>query len=176
MLLDEELLEREKKDFEPDKYDRALTIENMLTVYRMLRENYEYNVDYETSGRFFVGEMEARRRNSTSSLDEIVLWLYKVLALYGQSYARPLLSLAVLIVFFAFWRGLWTELLLFFQGITSPSSVLINTRGIIFESVAVSLQLKGTSWLDVMQRGFSFLLFVLLSISLRRRFERRFRH
>ncbi len=168
MLCDEELFERKKSDLEPYKADRDLTIENVLTVYRMLRENYEYNVDYETAGKFFVGEMEARRRNASSHPDKIILWLYKTLTLYGQSYTRPLYSLLGLIALFTFLRAL----ILFFQGMASITIML----DLILESFAVSLQLKGTEGIDVIQRILSLPLLALFGLALRRRFERRFRH
>ncbi|WP_287583748.1 pentapeptide repeat-containing protein [Candidatus Borrarchaeum sp.] len=167
-LIDDELLERTKNGIEPHKDDQDLTIENVLTVYRMLRENYEYNVNYETAGRFFVGEMEARRRNSDSHSEKIILGLYKLLSLYGQSYNRPLYVLFGLIAWFAFLRGL----ILFFQGI-GPLDVALE---VILESFAVSLQIKGTEGIDIIQRILSIPLLVLFGLALRRRFERRFRH
>ena len=182
MLLDDNLFERKKKDIEPNEEDEDdvvhsldifdLTIENVLTLYRMLRENYEYNVDYETAGKFFVGEMEARRRNFNSISEKTILELYKILALYGQSYTRPLAFLLILIISFAFWRGLLGGMILFFQGMVSID-IVVN---IILESFAVSLQLKGTKGIDIIQRILSIPLLVLFGLALRRRFERRFRH
>ena len=41
--------------------DQDITLENVLSVYRYLRENYDYYLKYEGSGKFFIGEMETKR-------------------------------------------------------------------------------------------------------------------
>jgi len=41
--------------------DGSLTFENVLAVYRGLRDNYDYYLKYEESGRFFINEMRLRR-------------------------------------------------------------------------------------------------------------------
>lgn len=188
-LLDEVLFERKKNSIhseeeEEEEKDRDLIIGNVLTVYRMLRDNYEYHVDYENAGRFFVGEMDARKRDSNFFLEIIVLESYKYLSMYGQSYARPLFALIVLILFFHFLVGLVTNVLALFQdmpiniisGIKDSFIATLSPEN-LFNSLAISFQLQEeTEGVYVIQRILSILLLVLFGLALRRRFERRFRH
>ncbi len=148
---------------------RDVTLDNVLIVYLMLRENFEYYVDYDTAGKFFVGEMETRRRTSSSRPDKFILCLYKTLALYGQSYIRPLLFLIGLIMGFSLLR---IGLNLFLQDMLSGNIVADS----IWKSVAVSSQFRGIEWVDILQWILSIPLLVLFGLALRRRFERRFRH
>ena len=38
-----------------------MDFENLLTIYRNLRDNYEYNMKYEEAGQFFIREMNLKR-------------------------------------------------------------------------------------------------------------------
>jgi len=60
-----EKLDEKEKSEEIRKYANRytdLTEDNILSVYRALRENYDYHLKYEESGKFFVREMELRKR------------------------------------------------------------------------------------------------------------------
>lgn len=168
LLCDEWLFKLKNSGIET-KYSEDLTTGNILAIYRMLRENFEYNVDYEDAGRFFVGEMDVKRQNTDSRADKFILLLYKILSLYGQSYVRPLLFLVVLIIGFSFLR---VGLDLFLPAILSNNNFLTS----LWRSVAVSSQFRGTEPVDILQWILSIPLLVLFGLALRRRFERRFRH
>lgn len=67
----------------------------MASIYRQLRSNLEGRKNRAASGNFYVGEMEARladawanRRVSEAS----VLWLYRLVSMYGQRIWRPLVA------------------------------------------------------------------------------------
>jgi ribosomal protein L29 len=49
------------KIFKKVEEDGGLTFENVLAVYRGLRDNYDYYLKYEESGKFFINEMMLRR-------------------------------------------------------------------------------------------------------------------
>lgn len=68
-------------------------------LYRELKQNYEDRRDYERAGDFHYGEKEMRRKNPKTSLGlRILLTLYWLVSGYGERYARPLISAAVLVV------------------------------------------------------------------------------
>jgi len=93
--------------------DADLTLDNVLSVLRGLRENYDYYLKYEGSGKFFVEEMDLKRklafkrrnRSIFSSLasfaESLILLFYRWLCLYGESVARPIIWIPVIILTFA---------------------------------------------------------------------------
>jgi hypothetical protein len=179
---------------ELDKEEYSLR--NILTIYRRLRENYEYNVDYETSGEFFIKEMELKRYASKPdkadlfnailnalkfkrirhSLEEgtisnyLFLTLYKWLANYGESYLRPILAMLITIIIFGLINAIS-------NGLNS-----LNFKHIWYaleDSVKTFFQmkeLKDITMMQVAERAISPTLLGLLFLALRRKFERRFRH
>lgn len=79
-------------------------------IYRQLKQNYENRRDFERAGHFHVGEKEMRLRNTETRVDlRVLLSLYKLLAMYGESYRQPLL----------WFLGLWlyTSLLVLVGGL-----------------------------------------------------------
>jgi len=159
---------------ELDKEEYSLR--NVLTVYRRLRENYEYNVDYETSGEFFIKEMELKRYASKLGIEEKSIWdylfltLYKWLANYGESYLRPILAMLITIIIFGLINAIS-------NGLNS-----LNFKHIwhsLEDSVKTFFQmkeLKDITMMQVAERAISPTLLGLLFLALRRKFERRFRH
>jgi len=149
------------------------TLRNVLTVYRRLRENYDYNVDYETSGAFFIKEMELKRYASKLGIEEKSIWnylfltLYKWLANYGESYLRPILAMLITIIIF----GLIDAILngLNFKHIWHSLEDSVKT---FFQMK----ELKDITMMQVAERAISPSLLGLLFLALRRKFERRFRH
>jgi len=109
-----------KKIEEKSSEDRRVRLGGVLSVYRNLRENYEYRRRYDEAGKFFVREMEIKRnyrevKSKTSSGYEIkkngrvrrnILSLtgwYHLLSNYGESLWRPTLAgivIALLATFF----------------------------------------------------------------------------
>lgn len=55
-IYDERILEGQEEGYEP-----ASSLESIITEYRNLRENYEYNLRYKEAGQFFIREMELGR-------------------------------------------------------------------------------------------------------------------
>lgn len=96
MILDERILENNR---EPE-----LQLESVKDTYRNLRDNYEFQSRYDVSGEFFVREMELKRKYSTNPKGSefktsqknvftrviSILYLYNLIAQYGQSYFRPI--------------------------------------------------------------------------------------
>jgi len=70
-------------------------------VYKRLRMNYEENLNYAEAGDFHIGEMEMRRKGEKNPFNKGIIWLYKLLSNYGESYWRPLLCwiLPILLLF-----------------------------------------------------------------------------
>jgi hypothetical protein len=86
----------------------------IITIYRNLRENYEYSLRYEEADKFFKREMEIKRlyrekilekantytytiiRNGRFRRNFSLTGLYYHISEYGQNYKRP----ALLAVFF----------------------------------------------------------------------------
>jgi hypothetical protein len=77
----------------------------IITIYRNLRENYEYWLRYEKADRFFISEMEVRRnyrekirdggkrylikQNGRVRRNLSLTGLYRIFLNYGQDYIRP---------------------------------------------------------------------------------------
>ena len=88
------------------KFDYPL----IAQLYKRLRANYEENLNYAQAGDFHIGEMEMYRKGKGEPIDRGITWLYKVLSNYGESYRRPLVWIALLLLLF--------PLLYMFAGIT----------------------------------------------------------
>jgi hypothetical protein len=59
-------------------------------LYRQLRQNLEVNRQEAEAGHFYIGQMEMRRRDpSYPPLYRLMVSIYRVLAMYGESYLRP---------------------------------------------------------------------------------------
>jgi len=162
----------------------CLTLDNVLSVIRMLRENFDYCMKYEESGRLFIKEMDLKRdyllkggaekRRFADKISRYVEWfaysLYRIMGLYGESIARPIFWIPVIIILFGILRGLsspplFNELYL--------SSLM---RG-IQESLEAFMQLRWDgSFLTLIERVISALNLGVLYISLHRKLERRIRH
>jgi len=99
-------------------YSERISLESIRTVYRNLRENYEYRLRYDEAGEFFKREMELKRRylevtsGSTSKVKRnswfrrhfSLTGLYYHLSRYGEDLVRPTIT-GVVIVFLStlFW-------------------------------------------------------------------------
>jgi len=172
----EKLDEKEKLE-EIHRYlsaDDDLTEDNILSVYRALRENYDYHLKYEESGRFFVNEMELKKR-SAGRVEKIVLEFYKWLCHYGESYECALFWMGLTILIFFALRVV-SNLDLFFTE-QDPFLIFIALIEYFLISIATFLQLNpDSSLLTVAERLISIPILGSLYISLRRKLERRVRH
>jgi hypothetical protein len=59
-IIEEEWL-KNKAEGKKGNYPQDITLELVLSVYRNLRENYEFRLRYDDAGRFFIKEMELKR-------------------------------------------------------------------------------------------------------------------
>jgi hypothetical protein len=110
-VTDEEMLGK-RKVTDPEKVYRSLG--SVMAVYRNLRENYEFRLRYDEAGKFFMREMELKRkykenekkntfgRSNGSSSTAVTIsrngWLRRNMSLtglyyhfsnYGESIAKP---------------------------------------------------------------------------------------
>lgn len=79
-------------------------------TYRQLRSNFESNRQAAEAGDFYIGQMEMRRKDKTSPRLQrwFLLPAYRVLAMYGESYVRPVIFYFTLSLLFApvyLWGG-----------------------------------------------------------------------
>ena len=97
---------------------RNASLESVIAVYRNLRENYEYRLRFDAAGRFFIKEMELKRKyKEVFVLKGFTIqksnWfirnfslngLYYHLAMYGESLLRPtILSILVVLISTFYW-------------------------------------------------------------------------
>jgi hypothetical protein len=67
-------------------------------LYRQLRLNYESNRQEAEAGDFYIGQMEMRRQDKSYSLFyRLLLSIYRVTGMYGESYIRPLIWYAFIL-------------------------------------------------------------------------------
>jgi hypothetical protein len=169
---------------------RDLTLDNVLAVYRGLRDNYDYYLRYEESGRFFINEMRLRRvvgkryggeklhglggvkLKLSDFVERGVMWAYEMLSLYGESYTRPILWTILLIVLSSLIRPLW----LWMQNpgwMPELDFILKQVK----TSILVFFQLQwDTKTLTIVERLLSIPILGTLILALRRKLERRMRH
>jgi len=182
--------EKRNKIFKGVKVDDDLTLDNVLAVYRGLRDNYDYHLKYEESGKFFINEMRLRRiigrrhiveklyglRGLKMKLSDIiekaVMWAYEMLALYGESYTRPILWAIILIVLSSLIRPAW----LWMQNPSWMPEVDFILKQ-VKTSILVFFQLQwDTKTLTIVERLLSIPILGTLILALRRKLERRMRH
>jgi hypothetical protein len=93
------------------KKEDVISVGGIRTIYRNLRENYEYSLRFEDADKFFEKEMEVKRNYSEKTIGKIsrfkkngrlkrhlsLTGLYYHLSEYGKNYKRPLV-LAIIII------------------------------------------------------------------------------
>lgn len=169
----------------------------VLTTYRTLRENYEFRLMYEEAGKFFVKEMELKRKYSydqNSRKTKKKHWskryfslanCYNILSEYGEHFGRISLCLSA---------AFGISLILFFcypdintLDINKPLGDIDYAAKISEESgyrFTLALERVVKAFFQVEQNGLpeyavriaSIPLLGMMFVVLRRRFERRFRH
>lgn len=145
--------------------DGELTLDNVLSVYRGLRDNFDYMLRYEASGKLFVGEM--RLRKETADLkDKILFMIYDGLAVYGESVWRPIIwSIFIILVFSIVLNWDYAD------------SATINLK--LRESILTFFQMRSIEncgWASLIERLIAIPIFGSFIIALRRKLERRIRH
>jgi len=178
--LREELKQRGlKKEVEKISTNPFITLDNVLSVYRRLRENYDYNLKYIESGKFFVSEMEVRRLYREVGTEVVynnwfrrnlsITNVYKLLCLYGEDHIRPIVFMITVIV-------ISTVLRLLLHGNLGMLLDINTILGAVEDSVRAFFQMGGVTGIDLAERLLSIPILGALVLSLRRKFERRFRH
>jgi uncharacterized protein YjbI with pentapeptide repeats len=99
---------------------KIVSLEDVLSVYRNLRENYEFRLRFKDAGQFFIREMDLNRTyKEIKSSYELVFpfkrksWLhrnlfsligwYRILSNYGESLVRPtVLGISIIFLFTIF--------------------------------------------------------------------------
>jgi uncharacterized protein YjbI with pentapeptide repeats len=99
-------------DAPPDVDQAARDRRLVADLYRQLRQNLEVNRQEAEAGHFYIGQMEMRRRDpSYPPLYRLMVSVYRVLAMYGESYLRPplfYLSFGAIAALFYLWGGFET--------------------------------------------------------------------
>ena|SRR5919106_2826636 len=167
----------------------------IITIYRNLRENYEYWLRYEKADRFFISEMEVRRnyrekirdggkrylikQNGRVRRNLSLTGLYRIFLNYGQDYIRP--GIIALGIVFATILISFLQVLLRDGGLTFGT--LSNTTVSNLSDITVS-NLRNIFAISQEQNvPGHFIGIAVVSIvaglfipALKRRFEKRFRH
>lgn len=165
------------------------SLEDILSIYRNLRENYEYKLRYDEAGEFFIREMELKRnyRKENDNIKKNCRFrrnisysgIYHNISKYGESIPRPIILLVSLII----GSTLIWYVYLFITNVKQNEEIPF-----IFYNSALSIQAlkitfsnifqvnKHSAIIDYFIRILSIFLLGVLFIALRRRLERRFRH
>ncbi len=118
------------------KYDE------ILSLYRGLRINYESKLQYQEAGAFHIGEMEVRRllllqnnkRKIISCFEYFFMWFYKFLSDYGENYLKISGRFIAMVAIFA--------TLFMFTGLHKVHDNFNISKGTI--DYSLSLQLSST--------------------------------
>jgi uncharacterized protein YjbI with pentapeptide repeats len=201
-----------KQFFNPDLIisDRLMvlastSLEEIISLYNDLRENYEYYLRYEIAGSYFKKIMtlqqdyeeiliesnhkplKSHKRRNKISAKLSLNGLYYLLSDYGEDYLRPLMLGLTILVIATLWFYITSHFVDFGICSLKPSIILIEC----YLTIPLSDELKRTiidflpfsgftipnpSFGDIILKALGFVVFGLLFISLRRKFERRFRH
>lgn len=181
-IYDEFLLEKGR---EP-----SLQLEDVMDVYRNLRENCDYYLRYEVAGEFFVREMELKRKyqknKALTSIETIhkqfpkqyvsIYGIYNLISQYGHSLYRPIYASIPILALFT--------TLFCFENASQVSNGVLNLEDAFvdaifrstssffpFYSVGVDI-----SHLDIILRIILLPLSATFFIALKRKLERKFRH
>jgi hypothetical protein len=159
-----------------DMGSSSRTYDVVATVYRRLRQNLESKMRYTEAGRFFIGEMECKRKNvkiknpilrwTRTNILSALAW-YKYMSNYGESYSRVIL-----------WILLTPNAAALFAAVTQtshPQQFITNLLQNIQNYLLAFFQLKTDNAIELALRIISLLLMGQLYISLRRQFERRYK-
>jgi len=159
-----------------DMRSPSRTYDVVATVYRRLRQNLESKMRYTEAGRFFIGEMECKRKN-VKIKNPILRWIrtnilsalawYKYMSNYGESYSRVIL-----------WILLTPIAAALFAAVTQTSHLqqfITNLLQNLQTYLLAFFQLKTDNAIELALRIISLLLMGQLYISLRRQFERRYK-
>ncbi len=174
-LIEEKWLKDKTKNTKGVKVEpeRDVRLELVLSVYRNLRENYEFRLRYDDAGKFFIKEMELKRRYREIELEgghEVkkngwlrrhfsLTGLYYHLSRYGESIARPTLIGAITLVLSTlFWVTQSNPILEpnFSFLSDSTNAVVADNSSTVASNYVGSAQFgNGTQWLKAFERSFA---------------------
>jgi hypothetical protein len=167
IIIDEEYLNKNNSNYE-----------EVSRIYNQLRKNYETRLLFNEGANFFIGEMEAIRkslwRRKGKWAQSIPYWIYKWLALYGESILLPLVvwTLVIIVIFIAARQAAGICALsehntcnMVDRAIDSISSYFQFPRSSALSSIAASN-------IDMIERIVSVPVLGTAFVALRRRFER----
>lgn len=171
-----------------------MRLADALSVLRDLRDNYEYRLDYESAGKFFVQEMDLRRKYKDvggyiKHRSWCQRWLspigcYRWLCMYGESLYFPTGWMALVfvlsVVFFhtdVAFENVGTCKLAKSENVDTYKLVDYDKLWYALTRTLSGLLQWGCHALpDYVLRAASIPILGTLFVALRRRFERRFRH
>ena len=158
-----------------NEVDKDIPLSAVLALYRNLRENFEYNMEYEEAGQFFVREMNLKRiyrpivpikKRNWFSRNFFATGLYYWTAKYGEDFKRPFLITAVAVSLSAIYffisgaeETIWDSLVRSSGAFTPSFDFPDNSTPIDYALKIIFFPIAAT-----------------LFIAIRRKLERRFRH
>ena len=176
----------DERCLDDESSDPALNLENVQSVYRDLRDNFDRQLRYDVSGGFFVREMELDRKYKVAKGGDVVLkpicrraltWsaAYNTLAEYGQSLKRPPLFLTPTLVAGSLLLWCGTGVL---HGLETPCEEDLGDSVLRTLTAMVPLPLSGhlASPVDIGLKAAALPSVATFLIALRRRFEKTRRH
>lgn len=172
---------------------------SVLSVYRSLRENYEFRLMYDEAGQFFVREMELRRNYHEDPNDDYKTKLrpiyhrylsltsfYSYLSKYGESVKRTFFWAGLIFllasVYYWFYPDLHTVMTNYSLTDVEHASKIVHHEPLIRLKITLErtfssfFQIESKDLADYLVKISSIPVLGNLFIVLRRRFERRFRH
>lgn len=189
-------------DSSKDFYSERIDIENILTIYRNLRENYEFRLRYNEAGMFFIREMEIKRKYNNNRINfnnarenNLMIQnlsatgLYYHLAKYGESALRPaIFGICILIFSIIFFGSLPDS----FEKVSIYSFETMNLGNLgNFSNLERAIERAWEDFIPLfpLNQDINFglmdlaikviggiLTFGFITIALKRRFERKHRH
>jgi len=159
-----------------DEGKHHVNYEVVATVYRRLRQNLESKMRYTEAGRFFIGEMECKRKN-VKIKNPVLRWIrtnflsaltwYKYMSNYGESYSR--------VILWIFLTPTIAAMLTTLSQTPFAHQFITNLLQNLENYILAFFQLKTDNAIELALRIISLLFMGQLYISLRRRFERRYK-
>lgn len=184
--------DKNKKHIDERRADKGeVPYEVVATVYRRLRQNLESKMRYTEAGRFFIAEMNVKRKN-VKTKNRLLKWLrtnifsalawYKHFSNYGESYTRILTWIMATPFLMALIEILFKTPP---PTMTTPVNIQITTENLIQSLTVYSqylkrhtyafFQLRTETTFELATRILSLLLMGQLYVALRRQFERKYR-
>jgi len=167
-----------------------LRLEDIIGIYRNLKDNYEYYARYNDAGQFFIREMEMKRNyKEEKSGGKIIIkkrnWfarnffatgLYHLTSNYGEGYERPIIFTTGAMIgstLFFYFSGNETNLFDAFERTARALSPTLSLPEPISDSTNSE---KPLTAVDYLLKVVIVPIAVTLFIAFRRKLERKFRH